>query len=60
MLAFSGGFSLLIKRLSLTKSSKVELDEVKVQKSSMEAVWPVSERWESVLEGEGCESVFPV
>ena len=43
MLVFSKGFSWRIKRLSLTGHSRVLLDEVKMQKPSMDAAWPVSE-----------------
>ena len=44
MFVLNAGFSLRIKRLSLTCCANVKLDEIKKRMSSTEAVWPVSER----------------
>ena len=56
---FSEGLSLRISRLSLTRNSELEGLKERIRKSFKEAERPVSERWESMLEGEGLVNFFP-
>ena len=57
---FKDGLSLEIKRLSLIKSSGVELQEERILKSSRDAEWPVSVRCDRTLDGEGLRLFLPV
>ena len=57
---FKEGFTLEIRRLSLTRSSKGEEQEERISKSSKDAVWPVSERCAEIPDGVAVARFLPV
>ena len=59
-MALSDGWNLEISRLSLNKSSKVEEQEVRIEKSSGSIAWPEDWWWDRMLEKEGFERGLPV
>ena len=57
---FKDGLSFEIRRLTLIKSSRVELQEERILKSSRAAEWPVSVRCDRTLDGEELGRFLPV